>query len=204
MWSVYTTLGLSVPFAVSPCSTKVRLSPCSSLFGLFDLFIVCLVLRGCGVACVLGAAGSPRSCPFSWSSARRRRKKSRHQRVFFSALACVFFYCVRESRHQRVHFLRANVLSLTLSAVLVYCVSGSFWRFHLLIVVCILVVARAVESSCVLVRRLRYLASRRRRRREIADGRARRVGGGRSHIRSSYPSFRPRLCRDGPTKCPQK
>ena len=170
---IYTTLGLSVPFAVSPCSTKVRLSPCSSLFGLFDLFIVCLVLRGCGVACVLGAAGSPRSCPFSWSSARRRRKKSRHQRVFFSALVCVFFYCVRESRHQRVHFLRANVLSLTLSAVLVYCVSGSFWRFHLLIVVCILVVARAVESSCVLVRRLRYLASRRRRRREIADGRAR-------------------------------
>ena len=119
----------------------------------------------------------------------------------FSVLWCAFF-CVASANP----VINEGVLVPRCLFVSGFCLLRQriLLAFSSLSVVCILVVARAVESSCVLVRRLRYLASRRRRRREIADGRARRVGGGRSHIRSSYPSFRPRLCRDGPTKCPQK
>ena len=102
-----TTLGLFVPFAVSPCSTKVRPSPCSSLFRLFELFTLHASCQGV-VGSPAGAAGSPRSCPCI-ARARGRQPAAGEKNpvineVFFRALVCVFLCCVRESRHQRRGF----------------------------------------------------------------------------------------------------
>ena len=103
-----------------------------------------------------GAAGSPRSCPCIARARGRQPAAGEKSPVINEVFSCFVV---------RLFVLRPRIPSSTkrfwscvvaLSAVFVYCVSASFWRFHILIVVCILVVARAVESSCVLVRRLRY------------------------------------------------